>query len=264
MSGYFGTETQRRLQAQAEANADFIQATPGACQGGRVMGCDDPERLGWDRIERVLERDGFFGFRMLPAEKVEQLKSRLARSNFRFDTWEVFLADRASALAASEAIVRKGLPDGLTDLEMPTEPEDAYTVRIQELMGDAGIVPFSGSLLVGAAGPATTVVAGEPAGAIAAVAHGHLPHNVHSLYRQHAWGGLVAVAESQRGKGLGTYINARMVVSVFRDLDATHVYELVSATNMPSLRMVEACGLQHEPGLVCGIATRQDSARLTR
>lgn len=264
MSGYFGTETQRRLQAQAEANADFIQSMPGACQGGRVTGCDDPDRLGWDWIGRVLERDGFFGFRMIPAEKVEQLKSRLARSNFRFDTWDVFLADRGSALPASTAIVRRGLPDGLVDLRMPTEPEGADTVRIQELMGAAGIVPFSGSLLVGAAGAATTVVVGEPAGAIVAAAHGHLPHNDYSPYRRHAWGGLIALAERQRGKGLGNYINARMVVSVFRDLDATHVYELVSATNVPSRRMVEACGLQHEPSLVCGVATRQDSARLTR
>src|SRR5262245_36574045 len=119
MSGYFGTETQRRLQAQAEASVDFIQATPGACQGGRVMGCDDPDRLGWERIEQALERDGFFGFRMIPSEKVEQLRARLSRSNCRFDTWEVFLADRASALPASEAIVRRGRPDGLSDLEMP-------------------------------------------------------------------------------------------------------------------------------------------------
>jgi len=42
MAGYFGTSTQQRLQAQAEANVDFIKATPGACQTGRMMGCDDP------------------------------------------------------------------------------------------------------------------------------------------------------------------------------------------------------------------------------
>jgi len=37
-----------------------------------------------------------------------------------------------------------------------------------------------------------------------------------------------------------------MIVSVFRDLNATHVYELISPTNLPSRRMVEACGLRHE------------------
>ena len=135
MSGYFGTEMQQRLQAQAEASVDFINATPGACQSGRLMGCDDPDQLGWERIEEFLDRDGIYGFRMIPAAEAEKLRSRLTRWNFRFDTWDVFLADRASALAASNAILLRGLPDGLADLDTPTEPEDEYTARIQALMG---------------------------------------------------------------------------------------------------------------------------------
>ncbi len=264
MSGYFGTTMQQRLQAQAEASVDFINATPGACQTGRTMGCDDPDQLGWERIEGFLDRDGVCGFRLIPAAKAETVRSRMMSRNFRFDTWDVFLADRASVLAASEAIISRGLPDGLTDLDRPTEPEGEYTARIQAVMGAAGVVPFSGSLLVGALGPATTVAVGDRSGTIVAAAHGYMPHNAHSAYHRHAWGGLVAVAESQRGKGLGNYINARMIVSVFRDLDATHVYELVSASNMPSRRMVESCGLWPEPGLVCGAATPNESARFTR
>ena len=264
MSGYFGTEMQQRLQARAEAAVDFINATPGACQNGRMMGCDDPDRLGWERIEEFLDRDGVFGFRLIPAVKVDEVRSRMMRRNFRFDTWDVFVADRASALAASEAVISRGLPDGLTDLDKPTEPAGEYTARIQMLMGAAGIVPFSGSLLAGVVGPATTVAVGDRNGGIVAAAHGYLPHNAHSPYHRHAWGGLVAVADSQRGKGLGNYINARMIVSVIRDLDATHVYELVSASNVPSRRMVESCGLRLEPGLVCGAAMPNESARYTR
>jgi hypothetical protein len=131
-------------------------------------------------------------------------------------------------------------------------------------MGAAGIVPFSGSLLVGAVGPATTVAVGDPEGNVVAVAHGYMPHNAHSVYHRYAWGGLVAVAESQRGKGLGNYVNARMVVDVFRDLDATHIYELVSATNIPSRRMVASCGLQLEPNLICGVIAPTEGARFTR
>ena len=85
--------------------------------------------------------------------------------------------------------------------------------------------------------PAMTVAVGDRNGTIAAAAHGYLPHNAHSAYHRHAWGGLVAVAGAQRGKGLGNYINAQMIVSVFRELDATHLYELVSASNVPSRRM---------------------------
>lgn len=69
MAGYFGTEMQQRMQALAEASAEFIGATPGACQTGRTMGCDDPDRLGWERIMQFLERDNIFGFRLIPVVK---------------------------------------------------------------------------------------------------------------------------------------------------------------------------------------------------
>ena len=264
MSGYFGTKHQQRLQAQAEASVEFIEMTPGACQGGRFMSCDDPERLGWDRIREFLDRDGIFGFRHIPLGHLDALRSRLQAHDCRFDTWDVFLADRETALATSEAILSRGLPDGLVEIPMPSDASSEQTARIQALMSDAGIVPFSGSLLTGALGPATTVAVASRDGTVVAAAHGYLPHNSHSAYHRHAWGGLVAVAAPHRGKGLGNYVNARVVVSAFLDLKASHIYELVSATNLPSRRMVEACGLRHEPGLVCGLATRTGNARFTR
>ena len=264
MSGYFGTEVQQRLQAQAETSVDFINATPGACQTGRTMGCDDPDQLGWEVINQILDRDGICGFRMIPITTADELRARLGKRGFRFDSWEVFAADRLKALAASETIVDRGLPDGLVDLDKPTEPAGEYTARIQVLMAASGVVPFSGSLLTGALGPATTVAVGDETGTVVATAHGYLPHNSYSAYHRHAWGGLVAVAESQRGRRLGNYINARMIVSVLRDLHATHVYELVSASNVPSRRMVESCGLRADPAVVCGIATPADGARFTR
>jgi hypothetical protein len=264
MAGYVGTQMQQHLQAQAEASDGLIRATPGLCQTGRGMGCDDPDRLGWDRINEFLSRDGMCGFRLIPAAMADELKARLSRQDCRFDSWNVFLADRATALRASEAIVARGLSHGCLELASPAEPDADYTRRIQTLMVGAGVVPFSGSLLTGAFGPVATVAVGDESGDVVAAAHGYLPHNVYSDYRRHAWGGLVAVAESQRGKGLGNYINACMIVAVFRDLDATHIYELVSATNIPSRRMVESCGLRPEPALICGIATPNRTARFTR
>jgi hypothetical protein len=229
-----------------------------------MMGCDDPDQLGWERIEEYLDRDGVCGFRLISPAQAENVRARLMARNFRFDTWDVFLADRASALAASEAILSQGLPDGLRDLDKPTEHEGGYMASIQALMGAAGIVPFSGSLLAGALGPATTLAIGDSNGTVVAAAHGYLPHNSYSPYNGYAWGGLVAVAESQRGKGLGNYINARMVVSVFRDIGATHIYELVSASNVPSRRMVESCGLRPASEFVCGAAMASEGARFTR
>lgn len=264
MAGYFGTENQQRLQARVEASRDFIDATPGACHAVRLMGCDDVNRLGWDRIAGFLERDGVCGFRFVPIDSLEEMTARLGALGYRFDTWNIFVGDRGTALAASEAILASGLPEGLIDLGMPTDPEGDDTTEIQLLMSAAGVVPFSGSTLAGRLGSATTVAVGTKDRTVVAAAHGYLPHNSFSAFRDYAWGGLAAVAETQRGKGIGNYVNARLVVEVFRKLGASYVYELVSATNTPSRRMVEACGLRHEPALVCGIAVPNDGVRFTR
>lgn len=52
VTGYYGTEAQKRLQALVEASADFIDATALACQTDRTMGCDDPNRFGSGRVPR--------------------------------------------------------------------------------------------------------------------------------------------------------------------------------------------------------------------
>jgi hypothetical protein len=54
------------------------------------------------------------------------------------------------------------------------------------------------------------------------------------------------------------------ILKVFADLDADHIYELVTASNAPSRRMVESCGLRLDPTIVSGMAVPGDSGRFTR
>jgi GNAT superfamily N-acetyltransferase len=263
MAGYFGTEIQQRLQAQAEKSADFIARTPGACQAGRTMGCDDPKQFGWGRISEIVQRDGVCGFRLIGTDDVPDIRSELESRACRFDTWDVFVAERDLAVEASRMVATQPLPAGLSVWATSDDPESTQIKDAQDMMATAGLVPFSGSMLTGQIGRSVTVIIGGESG-VAATAHGYMPHNHFSSYTRYAWGGLVAVAEAHRGKGLGKLVNALMVERVFRELGATHVYELVSATNIPSRRMVEACGLRLEPTLTCGIATPQENARFTK
>jgi RimJ/RimL family protein N-acetyltransferase len=264
MAGYFGTKIQQRLQAQAEASEGFIAATPGACQAGRTMGCDDPQEFGWERITEIIDRDGVFGFRLIDTSDAEAIRSELANRGFRFDNWEVFLADRETALGASRGLANCSLPRSYSFLPTPTDPESQQMKELQSMMADADVVPFSGSMLSGAIGNSTTILIGDAHGNVAASAHGYMPHNIHSPFHRYAWGGLVAVAEAHRGRGLGKTVNAIMIDHVFRNLGASHIYELISASNIPSRRMLEACGLRLEPTLTCGIATPYESRRFTK
>lgn len=262
MGGYFGTDKQRRLQAQAEEAADFIARTVGACQAGRTMGCDDPKLFGWQAIAEIVARDGVCGFRMIDTADVPEIKAELAARGCRFDTWDVFVGEGETALAASRRITAAPWPEGLSLWPTPDDGEDQQIRDTQGLMASAGLVPFSGSMLAGKFGPAVTVTLGDAFGIVAA-AHAYMPHNAFSRFGSYAWGGLVAVRPSHRGQGLGKLVNALMIEQLFGALPASHVYELVSASNTASRRMVEACGLRHAPELTCGIATAQKNDRFT-
>lgn len=229
-----------------------------------MIGCDDLDALGWDRIFELLQRDGAFGFRLVAAERRAEMESRLYERGFRLDEWDVYLADAETARAACAGILAAGTPSGFADLPRPSPADHRYIASLQSVMAAAGIVPFSGSMLVGVFGPALVIAVGDEAGAPAAVGHGYLPHNRFSAYRGYAWGGLVAVDEQHRGKGLGAYVNARIISGALDDLGATHVYELISSANVASQRMALACGLRPAQHLLCGIASPVEAGKFTR
>jgi hypothetical protein len=76
------------------------------------MGCDGPNRFDWERINSLLRRDGVCGFSLIHAKNADALESRLAQFNCGFDARDVFFADSGTALAASEAILLRGLREG--------------------------------------------------------------------------------------------------------------------------------------------------------
>ena len=64
-------------------------------------------------------------------------------------------------IAATTSLLTQ-CPFGAATLDPPSDPESAYTRSLQAEMHTAGIVPFSGSMLVGQLGPVTTLVVGVP------------------------------------------------------------------------------------------------------
>jgi hypothetical protein len=264
MAGYVGSKLQARLQRRAEESALWVRDTPGACNGGRMLGCDDIEKLGWDAIFEALEHDGAFGFRLARTELVPAISHTLEKQGYRIDFWDVFSAREPDALVPAQEILADGLPKGLVNLSLGDDPEGPMVRRVQEFLVENGIAPFSGSMLLGELGPVITIAIGDKTGSVVATAHAYFPHNAHSPFRDAAWGGLVAVAESQRGKKLGRFVNAMMVEGVFTSLGAEMIYELVSSTNLPSRKMVESCGLSFDPSVVCGGAVRKARGRFTR
>jgi GNAT superfamily N-acetyltransferase len=263
MAGYFGTQQQTQLQQRAERMYGWTMATPGACCNVRTLGTDNPDALGFDTIFKSLEEDGVFGFRLLETNRKPDLENALAEKGYRLDTWDVFVGDAETIRASTTPTLSRALPDGLQTFSGLDGAGGPLTRSFQEFIAAAGIAPFSGSFLNGDLGSVVSVGLMDDAGGFAACAHGYLPHNEHSPYCRYAWGGLVAVAPAHRGKGLGTYVNALMADACLKHLAATHLYELVSATNTTSRRMVEGCGLSLSQTLYSGLATK-GAERFTR
>lgn len=262
MPGYFGTDVQAALQRRTDDHAEWLFSTPGFCHPGRFFATDALELVDWDMIFEILDRDGVFGFRLLPVAHEAEVVRRLGERSCRIDFWEILVATAADAQAAAGRIVADGLPDGLHYAALPEDAEAGGVAAVQAFLAENGIVPFSGSMLIGEFRPAVTLAVADDRNRIVAVAHAYRPHNDHGGFGGWAWGGLVAVAPDHRGGGLGRFVNARMIEVGIDRLDASHVYEQVAATNVPSRRMVEASGLRLDPRWRSGIAVR-DGGRFT-
>lgn len=260
---YFGTEVQVALQRRAEELYDWLYTTAGCCHPGRFCGTDDQNLLGWQAIEAALRRDKVFGFRLRPAAERKAISDRLEALGYQLHTWNVFLADAQDALAPSRAFVEEPLPADLNEHVLAPDDSNECAREIQKFMADNSIAPFSARMLRGDLGSAATPYIRDSAGRIVACAHAYMPHNRYSAHEKTAWVGLVAVAEQQRGRRLGSRINARAICLAIQTQGANAIYELVASDNDPSRRMVESCGLRLVSDLICGIAT-SDGHRFTK
>lgn len=258
MAGYYGTETQQRLQARVDEEAVWIASTPGACNSGRVLGCDDLDSLGWNAVDEIMRRDGAMGFRLLPKERAEELAAWMRERGYRIDFYDPFIGEREEVLSAADEILREELPSGLTMGPLPTEAEGNDIRAIQRLMIANGVAPYSGALLAGLSAPALTVTILDANGEPIAVAFGHMPHNVHSAFHSYGYGGAVVVASSHRGRGLGRRIIAVIASRILREMGGTHFYGFVSGDNEPSRRMVRSCRLSQSSTLTAAMAVASD------
>jgi RimJ/RimL family protein N-acetyltransferase len=258
MTGYFGTPEQQRLQVQAEDNAVWVSSTPGACNSGRFIGCDDVDRLGWAHIEEIIRRDGAIGFRLLPKERVPEVTNWMTSRGYRIDFWDPFIGERESVLRATRDILNEPLPQDLRVGPSPKEPTGPYMESIQRLMSENGVAPYSGSMLAGCAEPAILVTVMDGNHRVVACAFGHKPHNPFSAFHHFGYGGAVVVHPSFRGAGLGRYVNSLVASHVLSDLDGSHFYGFVSADNEPSRRMVTSCAMRMCPDLTGALAVVGD------
>jgi len=262
MAGYYGTEQQQALQRRTHEMRDWIAATPGIYNAGRFMGVEDPDRVPPHVIETILARDGMLGLRMISPAQAATWFPKLQGMGYRIDTWDILVGSAQHAGERAAAVIAEGMPAAIDVLPRLAGAEAPETRVAQRFLAENGLAPFSGAMLSASPPQARTVMLGG--GDLAAIGHAYFPHNEHSPFRAYAWVGLIAVAEAQRGKGLGRLVNALLVKAAIEELGASHVYEMVGRQNLASRRMVEACGLSVAADVLCGVAMPAATDRFTR
>jgi len=232
--------------------AGWIAETPGAAQGGRFMSSDDPVLLGWEVIETHAREDGVFSLRNIDAGLHDAAARWAGRWGMECHTWQVFFAQGSDIAGARR---RSRMADSVTATVSARPPPQDVAAAIAFMQAN-GVVAFSPRILLGRAGPSALATARDETGHLQGVAFGYFPCNRFSPWHRTAWCGLVAVAETARGAGVGRAVNDLVVDAMIETHGAESVVEFVGAYNTASRRMVEGSGLRFRPDVVtCGIST---------
>ncbi len=258
MSRYYGTEAQQRLQKKSDRMTSWIMRTPGACLTGRVLGTDDPDRLGWDVIRQHLREDGVFSFRWIDAAGLERIKDQVADLGASIHGWQGYYSNARDLRAATDTCLEQPLADGMT-----LEVAQAEAVsEAQAFLAERGITPLSGAVMAGENCRAGTALIRKDGGALAAAGFVGMLQNEFSPLHDCAWAGLIACDENERGKGLGRQITSELIRIALDRFGARRVMGFAAADNIASAAMLTGCGL--EPTKYASYVATLSTTRFTR
>ncbi|MBV1868984.1 MAG: GNAT family N-acetyltransferase [Marinosulfonomonas sp.] len=259
---FFGTAEVRALQMAQDRQVDTLRETSGAVVHARTFSADDPERLGWDVLRQRMAQDKRITLRGVSENVVKKALTELADFNPVLHRWDIFLADDDALRTACQPLTQNPLPPGLHRTANEAI-DDNFIHEVQSFLTEHGVSPFSKDALAGRLFPAQLVVLHDDTKNIVATGFAAMTHNQFSPFEGVAWVGLIAVAPSWRGKELGKYVDALSNLVAVDELGATATMEFVAQDNIPSRRMLEACGLrQSDNRTVAMLSMSQD--RMTR
>jgi GNAT superfamily N-acetyltransferase len=246
-SPFFGDQEIQTLQRARDDQAAELADVPGAVVHARTFSSDDPVKLGWDRIRKVMAEEGKITLRGVDEATIELASRELRSFKPQLHFWDLFMADAHTIREVCERIIRSGFPADVT--QVPHEGLFPEKVReVQEFLSKQGVSPFSTVALLGELFPARLTVLQHTNGDIAAAGFAAMTHNRHSAFSSAAWVGLIAVDPKLRGLGLGKLVDAICNLSAVEELGAQSTMEFVARDNAPSRAMLESCGLSQVEG----------------
>ena len=263
MAEYLGNDTMVALQKRVRARAAGVKNSPWVSSGARVMLYAEPSPDTWPQALAIALEDGFL---CVPAIEPELSGEALLPEfppGWQFHRWDAFMGRAEDVLPACDRVITLvGLPSDWT-IEASTAPDEAEIDEVQTLCQLSGVSPNPAFAMTGELAPALTVMIRDGGGRLMASAYAGMFFHPQGRLGGTAFAGLVCVAETARGKGLGKLANALALHHSHGPLGWTSVTEFVAFDNVPSRAMIAACGLTNEGGYITDIFS-SGSERLTR
>lgn len=250
MSEYMGTDNMIALQKSLRnRTAEFAQ-NPLLSNGGRIMNILDPAQYGWAKVRSAAERDGLVGLTMVDQDRTLSRLASLFGEEVECPFWQAFTGKPEDVLPACAGVVTDfAVPEGWR-VESHINPDDDTIHAAQVLNKDTGVAPTPAYYLRGDQVPSMLTCVYETKGTMVACASGTMRYHPAGPLSGWLFAGGVSVRPQHRRTGLGSLVNARLLVDSQYAYNWVRALEQAKADNAGSVGMITRCGLRPNDGKV--------------
>ncbi len=247
MGEYHGNEQAIALQKSLRERASQIAANPLLANGGRILNVLDPEAYGWDAIRKDVAHDGYVALTMVDRDITETRLAAEFDEGADFPSWEAFIGHPDDVLPICKALVAGASLPPDWRIESYLAPDNDVIALSQALNQSAGVTPAPAYYLRGEAVPSILTCIWDQTGELAACASAAMRYHPNGPLGGWIFAGGVSVSDQHRRRGLGSLINARLLIDSHAAFGWTCVLEQARADNHASVGMITRCGLTMDP-----------------
>ena len=258
MAEYVGTENQVSLQKRLQEKQSWFKETPGAFNGGRILGFDDPDQIGWSHVAELAIADKLALFPLFHKDEIFEKITKHLGANWKTPYWLAYLGRPKDVIDVSRSRMEEiALPTGWT-IDVTEMPSDDQIEAIQALNSETGVSPYPAYFSRGEAAPIVTICFADAEGQLKAAASGVMRYHPRSRLGGYLFAGMVSVKGDSRGIGMGKLANAVLMVESHARLSWKIVQEQAAPDNPASIAMIRACGLKFDEDLVSVVTIDSD------
>ncbi len=210
----------------------------------------DPDAYGWDAIRRDVAEDGYVALTMIDRDFAATRLEEAFDAEADFSSWEAFTGRPAGVLPVCEGILSGALIPAGWRMESHLTPDHDIIDAAQSLNQAAGVAPTPAYYLRGETVPSLLTCIWDERGALVACASATMRYHPDGPLGGWIFAGGVSVSEQYRRRGLGSVVNARLLIDSHAAFGWTTVLEQAKADNDASVGMITRCGLTLDPDRV--------------